>query len=591
VRIRMPAAVLAFLALVTPPAHAALSDFAAYTYTDPQGYTLPYRLFTPLGYDASKKYPLVLMLHGSGESGTDNIAPASHVSSTRIVDRAKTPEYQSFVLVPQSNNGWNWTGQGSLSDTQTVITQLEQQYSIDTKREYITGLSLGGFGTWNFLSQAPTRFAAAVPVAGYGSALPVEKAKDVPIWAYASSADTTVPAHFTLDLVNKLRAAGGNPRYTEYPFDQHNDSFFNDVYSEPQLYQWMFSQRLGGVSTSVPEPSGFLIIATAGLILVPRRIRNCGVALMFCLALAPISRANLALYEPFDYPSGGQLDGADGAALSAGGQIAPNGKAWYAAGYNTQTTYNVGSGTQIVNENLAINGLQSPSGAAVFYGGAGYCARLDLGSNFNTSTVYASFAFRVADITALSSAGGMIAGFNNTPGGQSSLPTSIASTLWVRPTLDIADDPQNFNIGLSKTAATATLWDSQIFTASQSASALLAVTSYMFNSGSADDISRLYLNPSPSTFGGVAPTIGTILSTASGSDISSWVSTFLLRQNTAAAVPVGVVFDELRVGTTYADVTPLPEPTTGSELAVFAALLAWRLNGRSRLRPFLFGKR
>ncbi len=243
-------------------ARAALSDFAGYTYTDSQGYTLPYRLFTPLNYNPQQKYPLILMLHGAGESGTDNVAPASHLSSTRIVDRAKTAEYASFVLVPQTNSGWSFTGDGSLSTTLSLMDGLEHQYSIDTRREYVTGLSMGGYGTWAMLELAPTRFAAAAPVAGYGDPTWCSDFVNVPIWAYASTADTVVPAYYTQQMIDVLQADGGTPRYTEFPFDQHGDTLWNDAYSEPQLYQWMFSQ-VNSVAT-VPEPAS---LGALGLVL------------------------------------------------------------------------------------------------------------------------------------------------------------------------------------------------------------------------------------------------------------------------------------------------------------------------------------
>jgi predicted esterase len=287
--------------------------------------------------------------------------------------------------------------------------------------------------------------------------------------------------------------------------------------------------------------------------------------LMYSAIVAMPVRAALVLYEPFAYPVGDMLDGLDGVAVNAGGKTAPNGNKWNPAGYSSQPTYNAFDGTQVVDLNLAVAGLQNPSGNAAWYGGNGYSTRLGTGL-FNSGTVYSSFAFRIFDITGLTTAGGIVAGFNNTPGPQTNAPTTIDSSLWVRPTPDTTDNPANYNIGLGKTSSTTgVVWDSGVYTAKADAPVQFAVTSYTFNTTSGtDDRAALYVNPNPSTFGGTAPTTGTILSTTTGSDIPTGVATFLLRQGTQAAAPQGIVFDELRVGTNWADVTPAQASSGGA---------------------------
>jgi predicted esterase len=289
--------------------------------------------------------------------------------------------------------------------------------------------------------------------------------------------------------------------------------------------------------------------------------------LIFTFAALVTSTASgaLVLYEPFSYPVGNSLDGIDGALVNAGGQTAPNGNKWFPAGYSTQTDFNALVGTQVVDLNLAVDGLQQATGNAVWYGGNGYTTRLATGS-LNSGTVYASFAFRIFDITGLVSTGGVVAGFNNTPGPQTISPTVYSASLRVRPTPDTTDNPANYNIGLRKNPSSTTVWDSGVFTASDDGPIQFAVTSYTFNSASAmDDTVSLYLNPTPSTFGGATPTSGTILSAADGSDIASGqIGTFLLRQAMQGAAPQGIVFDELRIGTTWADVTPAQASSGGA---------------------------
>src|SRR3954452_5922772 len=117
--------------------------------------------------------------------------------------------------------------------------------------------------------------------------------------------------------------------------------------------------------------------------------------IMVCSQLVTMSaHAALVLYEPFAYPLGDTLDGVDGAAVNAGGKTAPNGNKWNPAGYSLQATYNALDGTQVLDLNLAVAGLQNPAGNAVWYGGGGYSTRLATGA-FTSGTVFSSFAFRI----------------------------------------------------------------------------------------------------------------------------------------------------------------------------------------------------
>jgi dipeptidyl aminopeptidase/acylaminoacyl peptidase len=235
-----------------PVATASLADFQPFSYTAPGGAVMPYRLFVPPNYDPQREYPLTVFLHGAGETGTNNVGPASHVSAHRLAARAKDDEYASLVLVPQTHSGFgNYWSPSALSAVMDIIALLEDQYSIDVDREYLTGLSLGGYGTWDMLSQYPDKFAAAVPVAGGGYPGYAELFKHVPIWAYHSLEDAVVPASESQEMIEALRAAGANPLYTEYPFGTHGVSF-NDAYSEPQLYEWLFAQSR---AAHIPEPA------------------------------------------------------------------------------------------------------------------------------------------------------------------------------------------------------------------------------------------------------------------------------------------------------------------------------------------------
>src|SRR5262249_12502673 len=143
-----------------PVATTSLADFQAFSYTDPQGHVMPYRLLVPANYDPHRKYPIIVSLHGSGEVGTDNIAPASYIVPQRLAARAEDPGYSSFVLVPQTDDYW---GDRAQSDVLDILASLEGRFSVDTNREYLTGYSLGGYGVFDFIANHPDKFAAAVP--------------------------------------------------------------------------------------------------------------------------------------------------------------------------------------------------------------------------------------------------------------------------------------------------------------------------------------------------------------------------------------------------------------------------------------------
>ena len=159
-------------------------DYKSHTNTSIANYSMPYRLFVPTGYNANTSYPLVVFLHGAGERGTDNNA---HIESSRgaklWAETANQASYPCFVIAPQCpvNKQWvntNWSN-GSYSITnvpmstelkmvKNIIETLQTQYNIDASRLFITGLSMGGYGTWDFILRYPTMFKAAIPICGAG---------------------------------------------------------------------------------------------------------------------------------------------------------------------------------------------------------------------------------------------------------------------------------------------------------------------------------------------------------------------------------------------------------------------------------------
>ena len=236
-------------------------DYAPRVFTNAAGKTLPYRLLTPANYDAAKKYPLVLFFHGAGERGTDNKAQLLHGASlfTKPESRAQFP---CFVLAPQCPNGQQWvdmpwgTDSGTRPPRPSAAMQLaldaldavQKEFSIDKDRLYVSGLSMGGYATWDCMTRFPDRFAAGVPICGGGDEKTVAPAvAKAPVWAFHSADDNVVKAKRTRNMIAAMRAAGGSPKYFEYFGLGHGS--WGKAYGEPELLPWLFAQRLGQPDT------------------------------------------------------------------------------------------------------------------------------------------------------------------------------------------------------------------------------------------------------------------------------------------------------------------------------------------------------
>jgi predicted peptidase len=219
--------------------------------------TLPYRLFVPRNYNASVKYPLVLFLHGAGERGTDNNNQLNEWPKLFAQDTNQV-KYPCFVVVPQcpSNDQWVNTPWGngsynygsvtlsnSLRRAFKLLKKLENNYSIDTTRLYVTGLSMGGYGAWYCMMKYPKMFAAAVPICGAGDPSKAPLIKNVPVRFFHSSDDGTVPVSGSRDMNNALKSAGAvDAVYKEYTGLGHFS--WTAAYKEPTLLPWMFSKGL-----------------------------------------------------------------------------------------------------------------------------------------------------------------------------------------------------------------------------------------------------------------------------------------------------------------------------------------------------------
>jgi predicted esterase len=237
--------------------------FARRTFSHAEGQTLPYRLFVPENYDRAKKYPLVVFLHGSGESGDNNDAQILSHGAGQFADASTQKKHPAFVVAPQCPRAGNWGfvnfGASWPADAMIeLVRALQREFSIDADRVYITGLSLGGYGTWRAITEHPTLFAAAAPVAAAGDVNQLAKIKHIPVWAFHGDRDTAVPISGrgraasadsivgNRDVIEALKAQGAPAKLTVYEREGHGIWLL--AYNEPGLMDWMFAQRRAAAS-------------------------------------------------------------------------------------------------------------------------------------------------------------------------------------------------------------------------------------------------------------------------------------------------------------------------------------------------------
>lgn len=224
--------------------------FRKMTYVSPSGATLPYRLFVPDTIDPDARYPLVVFLHGGRGTGTDNVAQISETcySGSHVWIRSEVQaKHPAFVLAPQLPPGERW-GAPSSREPSTygalaveLVNELQREYPIDRDRTYLTGQSLGGWGTWDLIAKRPALFAAAIPVCGGGNPGTASTMKDMAIWAFHGEKDEQISVERSRAMVEALEAAGVDVRYTEYPTAGH--AIWDRAYDEDGLTDWLFAQR------------------------------------------------------------------------------------------------------------------------------------------------------------------------------------------------------------------------------------------------------------------------------------------------------------------------------------------------------------
>lgn len=193
-----------------------------------------YLLFLPSGYAKSKqRWPLMLFLHGAGETGT-NLARLTVLGPPRIVE--SKPDFPFILVSPQSPvRTWDPDRLNALLD------EVIHKYRVDKDRVYLTGASMGGSGTWALAAAHPEKFAAIAPLCGTGNPADAPRLARLPIWAFQGAKDPVVHLAHAQEMVDAVRAAGGNVKFTVYPDAGHD--IWTRTYADPALYQWLLEQR------------------------------------------------------------------------------------------------------------------------------------------------------------------------------------------------------------------------------------------------------------------------------------------------------------------------------------------------------------
>jgi predicted peptidase len=226
------------------------------------GESYRYQVYVPADFNPKQKLPIILFLHGVGQRGDDGLQQTDIGIAHAI--RLNPSRFPVVVVMPQCRQDQRWIDPRMQAQALAALEQATREFHGDRDRTYLTGLSMGGFGTWDMSAKYPGKFAAYVPICGGIHGPPkvpearvnlaadptiadpyAETAKRIgltPVWIFHGTADDTVPVEESRKMAEALRAAHGNIRYTEYPDVKHNS--WDKAYAEPDLIPWLLAQKL-----------------------------------------------------------------------------------------------------------------------------------------------------------------------------------------------------------------------------------------------------------------------------------------------------------------------------------------------------------
>ncbi len=206
--------------------------------------TMKYLLFLPENYDQQDSWPLLLFLHGAGERGTDLQLVKKH-GPPKLIEAGK--QFPFIVVSPQCPKD-QWWQPVKLT---ALLDEIVEKYKVDQDRIYVTGLSMGGFGTWSLAAYTPHRLAAIAPICGGGETHWTERFPHLPTWVFHGVIDKVVPVERSEEMVESLKKHGGNVKLTTYPEAGHDS--WTETYDNPKLYKWLLKQKRSPRRTQIDE--------------------------------------------------------------------------------------------------------------------------------------------------------------------------------------------------------------------------------------------------------------------------------------------------------------------------------------------------
>jgi predicted peptidase len=220
------------------------TGFVDKTFKNADGTTSPYVVFVPKDYDGKKEYPVMLFLHGAGETKNPKATkegkmPVEVGIGTAIKKREK--EFPFIVVIPRAE-GFGWGADtANAKRALAMLDEVMKEYKTDAKRQILTGLSMGGAGTWSVAAAHPDRWAAIVPICGPADPANAEKIKNIPTWGFVGDKDSERIVNGMKGMIDALEKAGAKPKYTVYPGVGHNS--WDNAYGTDELYKWLLEQR------------------------------------------------------------------------------------------------------------------------------------------------------------------------------------------------------------------------------------------------------------------------------------------------------------------------------------------------------------
>jgi predicted peptidase len=247
--------------LKKPASNPAFAAYQKKEFVPGEGKTLPYRMLYPENYDKTKKYPLILFLHGAGERGKDNEKQLTHGAKFFITEENKK-NFPAIIVVPQCPEESSWASvkidrsttplkidfdysaeaNWPLVAANELIKKIMNEEAVDKSRVYVTGLSMGGMGTFESVYRYPGMYAAALPICGGGDVNRYDKKiTKTAFWVFHGAADAVVDVNLSREMVEKLKSLKSEVKYSEYPGVNHNS--WDNAFAEKDYLTWMFSHK------------------------------------------------------------------------------------------------------------------------------------------------------------------------------------------------------------------------------------------------------------------------------------------------------------------------------------------------------------